>query len=79
MNGDTGEETPKTANKAAARPRKRRPDAADYETLAAFRHALRRFLAFSEHAARDSLLKLIESRAELFANAFLAANPKQTD
>ena len=26
---------------------------ADYRSLAEFRHALRRFLAFSEHAARD--------------------------
>ena len=40
-------------------------DADDYEALAAFRHALRRFLAFSEAAARASGLTAQQHQAIL--------------
>ncbi|HLZ68103.1 MAG TPA: helix-turn-helix domain-containing protein [Aliidongia sp.] len=47
----------------------------DYETLAAFRHALRRFLAFSENAARASGLTAQQHQAILAIKGHGAGRP----
>jgi DNA-binding MarR family transcriptional regulator len=78
MNSDTGQKAPKTQkaeHKTGHKPRKRRLGAADYETLAAFRHALRRFLAFSEQAARDSGLTAQQHQAILAIKAHKGGAP----
>jgi DNA-binding MarR family transcriptional regulator len=49
--------------------------AKDYETLAAFRHALRRFLVFSEAAARDSGLTAQQHQAILAIKGHACASP----
>jgi DNA-binding MarR family transcriptional regulator len=47
----------------------------DYETLAAFRHALRRFLAFSESAARASGLTAQQHQAILTIKGHATGGP----
>jgi DNA-binding MarR family transcriptional regulator len=49
--------------------------AKDYETLAAFRHALRRFLVFSEDAARASGLTAQHHQAILAIKGYTGRDP----
>lgn len=51
-----------------------RPDQRDYRTLAAFRHLLRRFLGFSEAAARDAGLTPQQHQALLAIKGFPGGN-----
>lgn len=48
---------------------------ADYEALAAFRHALRRFMVFSEEAARESGLTAQQHQAILAIKGHGAGGP----
>ena len=66
---------------AAAAPRgrpRRRPTERDYDRLAGFRYALRRFLRFSETAARRAGIAPAQYQLLLFVRAFRAA-PTVTD
>jgi DNA-binding MarR family transcriptional regulator len=53
----------------------RRVTVKDYETLAAFRHTLRRFLAFSEAAARTSGLTAQQHQAILAIKGHVGTGP----
>ena len=58
-----------------AKPETRQVTAQDYETLAAFRRELRRFLAFSEEAARASGLTAQQHQAILAIKGHVGAGP----
>lgn len=58
-----------------AKPKTREVTAKDYETLAAFRRELRRFLAFSEEAARASGLTAQQHQAILAIKGHVGAGP----
>jgi DNA-binding MarR family transcriptional regulator len=63
------------ANRATAKARKTRPIRdADYRALADFRYALRRFLAFSEEAARAAGLTAQQHQALLAIKGFPAGD-----
>ncbi len=71
----SGTSKSETSKSDTAKTRQRRVSAADYEALAAFRHALRRFLAFSEQAARDSGLTAQQHQAILAIKAHKSGAP----
>jgi DNA-binding MarR family transcriptional regulator len=58
-----------------AQTRVRRVTTKDYEALAAFRRALRRFLAFSEEAARGNGLTAQQHQAILAIKGYTGAGP----
>jgi DNA-binding MarR family transcriptional regulator len=58
-----------------ARTKVRRVTTKDYEALAAFRRALRRFLAFSEDAARGNGLTAQQHQAILAIKGYTGAGP----
>lgn len=63
------------AVESAPRPRRRRLSSADYQALGAFRHALRRFLAFSEAGAEALGLTPQQHQALLAVRAHPGPGP----